>query len=251
MQLQLRKYKSVNSTNTVARRMAEEGAEEGTVIVADVQTGGHGRMQRVWSSPVGGLWFSLILRPQIDPRYVAQITLLAGVAVAKALRCLYQTDEIRIKWPNDLLLKDKKVTGILAEMQLTADQEVDYVIVGIGVNVDPPMDDLPEEVKAKAASLNRSLNKFYSCETVLDVILKEFSKTYQLWAQNGNDAVISLWMKMNGTLGKTVLVLDEDRVIFSGTAVALDAEGALLVKNETGQEASFNFGEISIQYGNR
>ena len=249
MQLQLRKYKSVNSTNTVARRMAEEGAEEGTVIVADVQTGGHGRMQRVWSSPVGGLWFSLILRPQIDPRYVAQITLLAGVAVAKTLRNLYQTDEIRIKWPNDLLLKDKKVTGILAEMQLTEKQDVDYVIVGIGVNVDPPMDDMPEEVKAKAASLNRSLCKFYSCETVLEAILKEFSKTYQMWQQDGNEAVLSLWKEMNCTLGKRVTVLDEDREVFSGKAVALDAEGALLVQNEAGREASFNFGEISIQYG--
>jgi len=249
MQFQLQKYSSVDSTNAVAHRMAEQGAEEGIVVVADRQTGGHGRMQRVWSSPVGGLWFSLILRPQIDPRYVAQITLLAGVAVAKTLRNLYQTDEIRIKWPNDLLLEDKKVTGILAEMQLTENQDVDYVIVGIGVNVDPPMDDMPEEVKAKAESLNRSLDKFYSCETVLDAILKEFSKTYQMWQQDGNEAVLSLWKEMNCTLGKRVTVLDEDREVFSGKAVALDAEGALLVQNEAGREASFNFGEISIQYG--
>jgi BirA family biotin operon repressor/biotin-[acetyl-CoA-carboxylase] ligase len=111
------------------------------------------------------------------------------------------------------------------------------------------MDDMPEEVKAKAASLNRSLCKFYSCETVLEAILKEFSKTYQMWQQDGNEAVLSLWKEMNCTLGKRVTVLDEDREVFSGKAVALDAEGALLVQNEAGREASFNFGEISIQYG--
>jgi len=81
--------------------------------------------------------------------------------------------------------------------------------------------------------------------------LKEFSKTYQMWQQNGKDAVLSLWKKMNCTLGKTVVVLDEDKEIFSGTAMDLDAEGALLIKNEAGQEAGFNFGEISIQYGER
>ncbi|HAT98015.1 MAG TPA: bifunctional biotin--[acetyl-CoA-carboxylase] synthetase/biotin operon repressor, partial [Acidaminococcaceae bacterium] len=80
-------------------------------------------------------------------------------------------------------------------------------------------------------------------------ILKEFSKTYQMWQQDGNEAVLSLWKEMNCTLGKRVTVLDEDREVFSGKAVALDAEGALLIKNEAGQEASFNFGEISIQYG--
>ncbi len=249
MQFQLQKYSSVDSTNAVAHRMAEQGAEEGIVVVADRQTGGHGRMQRVWSSPVGGLWFSLILRPQIDPRYVAQITLLAGVAVAKTLRNLYQTDEIRIKWPNDLLCKDKKVTGILAEMQLTEDQDVDYVIVGIGVNVNPPMDEMPEEIQNRAASLNQALNRSYSCEAVLDTILKEIDGMYRLWQQDGNKAVLSLWKEMNCTLGKTVVVLDEDKEIFSGTAMDLDAEGALLIKNEAGQEASFNFGEISIQYG--
>ncbi len=251
MQFQLQKYSSVDSTNAVAHRMAEQGAEEGIVVVADRQTGGHGRMQRVWSSPVGGLWFSLILRPQIDPRYVAQITLLAGVAVAKTLRNLYQTDEIRIKWPNDLLYKDKKVTGILAEMQLTEDQDVDYVIVGIGVNVNPPMDEMPEEIRNRAASLNQALNRSYSCEAVLDTILKEIDGMYRLWQQDGNKAVLSLWKEMNCTLGKRVTILDEDKEIFSGTAVALDAEGSLLVCNEAGQEAGFNFGEISIQYGER
>lgn len=251
MQFQLQRFKEVDSTNAVAHRIAEAGAKEGTVIVAEQQTGGHGRMQRVWSSPAGGLWFSVILRPKMNPRYVAQITLLAGVAVASALRCLYQTEEIRIKWPNDLLLKDKKVTGILAEMSLTETQEVDYVIVGIGVNVDVSKQVLPEEIRVKAASLNQELHRAYSCETVLGVILKQMAEIYEQWQQNGSSAVLPVWESMNCTLGEKVLVKDEDKEIFSGRAVSLDAEGGLVVRDESGQEKSYNFGEISILYRNR
>lgn len=106
--IQLLKFDTLQSTNVTAVDLAKNGAAEGTVIVAETQEGGRGRMKRVWNSPKGGLWFSIILRPQIDPQYAAQITLLTGVTVAKALRKLYETEKVMIKWPNDLLLDGKK-----------------------------------------------------------------------------------------------------------------------------------------------
>lgn len=118
MKIQLREFDVLKSTNETAVAMAQEGAPEGTVIVAARQKGGHGRMQRVWSSPLGGLWFTVILRPQIDPQFAAQITLLAGVAVAKAVRRLYDTESVQIKWPNDLLLDGKKSAAFFLSYSL-------------------------------------------------------------------------------------------------------------------------------------
>ena len=159
MKIQLRHFDTLQSTNVTAVAFAKAGAPEGTVIVAEQQDGGRGRMKRVWSSPKGGLWFTIILRPQIDPQYVAQVTLAAGVAVAKVLRKLYESDDIRIKWPNDLLLNDKKVCGILSEMQLDENGSIDYAVVGIGINVNLKLEDFPLELRDTATSLNLALKK--------------------------------------------------------------------------------------------
>ncbi len=247
MKIQLRHYDVLKSTNVTAVAAAQDGACEGTVIVADRQVGGRGRMSRVWNSPEGGLWFTIILRPQIDPEYVAQVTLLAGVAVAKALRSLYETDAVQIKWPNDILLEGKKVCGILSEMQLDANGTIEYAVVGIGINVALKEEDFPEELKSIAASLNMSLNKSYTCTEVLDNILQEFEILYEEWLQKDARVILDPWRKLNCTLNKQVLVKDNDEVIYKGTVVDIDEYGSIIVKNELGESQSFNFGEISIR----
>ena len=248
MKIQLKQFDVLQSTNVTAVAFAKEGAPEGTVIVAERQEGGRGRMQRVWSSPKGGLWFTIILRPQIDPQYVAQVTLLAGVAVVKALRKLYATDAIMIKWPNDLLLNGKKICGILSEMQLNENGSIDYAIVGIGVNVDLKPQDFPEELRNTAASLNLSFGKNYTCTEVLDNILQEFASLYQKWLVEGASVILEPWKELNCTLNRKVFVKDNDEVIFSGEVVAINEEGAIIVRNEEGESQSFDFGEISIRY---
>ncbi|MGM9519538.1 MAG: biotin--[acetyl-CoA-carboxylase] ligase [Phascolarctobacterium sp.] len=248
MKIQLKQFDVLQSTNVTAVAFAKEGAVEGTVIVAERQEGGRGRMQRVWSSPKGGLWFTIILRPQIDPQYVAQVTLLAGVAVVKALRKLYATDAIMIKWPNDLLLNGKKICGILSEMQLNENGSIDYAIVGIGVNVDLKPQDFPEELSNTAASLNLSFGKNYTCTEVLDNILQEFASLYQKWLVEGASVILEPWKELNCTLNRKVFVKDNDEVIFSGEVVAINEEGAIIVRNEEGESQSFDFGEISIRY---
>lgn len=247
MNIQLRHFDVLESTNVTAVAAAKDGAAEGTVIVADRQEGGHGRMRRVWNSPLGGLWFTIILRPQIDPQFVAQVTLLAGVAVAKALRRLYNTDGVMIKWPNDLLLEGKKVCGILSELQLDENGAIDYAVVGIGVNVDLREEDFPKELAATAASLNASLHKSYSTGEVLDAIMADFAGLYDAWLAQGASVVMGEWKRLNCTVGKKVLVKDNDQVIFAGTVIAVDEQGALMVRNEDGIVQSFDFGEISIR----
>ncbi len=247
MKIQLRQFDVLESTNVTAVAAAQDGAAEGTVIVAARQDGGHGRMQRVWSSPLGGLWFTIILRPQIDPQFVAQVTLLAGVAVTKALRKVYATDAIKIKWPNDILLDGKKVCGILSELQLDENGMIDYAVVGIGINVALKQEDIPEALQATAASLNVSLHKSYTCQEVLNTILQEFAALYEQWLSLGAEAVLAKWRELNCTLGKKVLVKDNDKVIFSGEAIAMDEQGALLVRSDDGASQRFDFGEISIR----
>ena len=248
MKIQLKQFDVLQSTNVTAVAFAKEGAPEGTVIVAERQEGGRGRMHRVWSSPKGGLWFTIILRPQIDPQFVAQVTLLAGVAVVRALRKLYATEEIMIKWPNDLLLNGKKVCGILSEMQLNENESIDYAIVGIGVNVDLNPQAFPEDLRNTAASLNASFGKNYTCTAVLDNILQEFASLYRDWLKEGAQVILELWKKLNCTLNRRVFVKDNDEVIFSGEVVAINEAGAIIVRNEEGESQSFDFGEISIRY---
>ena len=248
MKIQLRHFDTLQSTNVTAVAFAKAGAPEGTVIVAEQQDGGRGRMKRVWSSPKGGLWFTIILRPQIDPQYVAQVTLAAGVAVAKVLRKLYEIDDIRIKWPNDLLLNDKKVCGILSEMQLDENGSIDYAVVGIGINVNLKLEDFPLELRDTATSLNLALKKNYTCTEVLDDIMKEFESLYNQWLEFGANAVLEPWREMNCTLNRLVFVKDNDEVIFSGTVTAIDETGSIVVTNEEGACQSFDFGEISIRY---
>lgn len=247
MKIQLRQFDVLESTNVTAVAAAKDGAAEGTVIVAARQEGGHGRMKRVWNSPLGGLWFTIILRPQIDPQFVAQVTLLAGVAVAKALRRLYATEAVKIKWPNDLLLDGKKVCGILSELQLDENGAIQYAVVGIGVNVALKEEDFPAELKTAAASLNASLHKDYTCQEVLTAIMEDFAALYERWLVQGAEAVLPAWKELNCTLGKKVLVKDNDEVIFTGETIAVDEAGALLVRNEEGIIQSFDFGEISIR----
>lgn len=247
MDIHILRFESVESTNVTAVQYALDGADEGTVIVADQQQGGRGRMKRVWSSPLGGLWFSIILRPKIDPEHVAQVTMVAGIAVAKVLRKLYENDIISIKWPNDLLVRNKKVCGILSEMQLNTEGNVDYVVVGIGINVNVDYDDFPTELKGTAASLNEIFNKKITCSEVLHKILIEFNDVYEKWISTGLNVVLQSWGKMNCTIGEKVLVKDDDKVIFSGIAKAIDEKGAIIVVNSDGLMRKFDFGEISIR----
>lgn len=247
MRMQLQYYDILESTNITAVEKAAEGAPEGTVIIAAKQSQGSGRMNRVWSSPSGGLWFSIVLRPKTAPEHIAQLTLLAGVAVLKTVKKLYRNCSPKIKWPNDLLLDGKKFCGILSEMRLDEKGAVDYAVLGIGVNVNLQEKDFPEELKNTAVSLLMYSADYHSCNEVLMNFLNEFTAMYSEWLSNGSDNLFCEWKSNNCTIGKNIQVKDDDKVIFEGIAVDLNSQGALLVRNECGIQRSFDFGEISIR----
>lgn len=248
MNIQLRYYDVLESTNITAVEAALVGAEEGTVIVAKRQNKASGRLSRPWNSPDGGLWFSIILRPKIDPAYVAQLTLLSGVAVAKAVQKIYGSKCVaKIKWPNDLLIDGKKFCGILSEMSLDETENVDYAILGIGVNVNLQENDFSEDLKKIATSLILQSNEYHSCDEILKIILEELSLEYERWLDNGPEELFSEWKLNSCTIGKHVQIKDDDKVIFEGIAIDMNSQGALIVRDKSGVQRSFDFGEISIR----
>ena len=243
--MKILRYEEISSTNILAKTLAEENAAEWTVVVAERQLQGQGRLNRIWESATGGLWFSVVLRPKIEAEFAPQATLVASLAVVKALRELYATEAIKIKWPNDLLFGTKKICGILSEAQLTVQGEIDYLVIGIGVNVG--QQEFPENIQKLATSLFLATGIQYSCALVLDKILQCFTEYYTEWQANGYKNIRTAWLECNCTLGKFVTVKDDEQVLFEGLATQMDDYGSLLVTKADGAQEKFEFGEISIR----
>lgn len=221
-------HDALTSTMDMAFRLGVEGETEGTLICAESQTKGKGRLGRSWSSPKGkGIYMSLILRPQVSPLQVSQLTLLTAVAVCDALRCTTQIP-VTIKWPNDLLIGDKKVAGILTELSAEMDR-VRFVVVGLGVNVNTPPSSLPEG----AISLRQSTQKTYNRVALLQAILQKFEHWYESYKREGFDHVIAKWKLFSPMLGKRVRILDQNGAI-EGEAIDLDESGGLIIRSAAG-----------------
>lgn len=238
-------YTEVESTNTTAGELAERGVPEGTVVLADLQTRGQGRLERRWLSLSGkGLWFTVILRPRENPATAVQLTLMAAIATAAGIE---RVTGIRpgIKWPNDLLVQGKKVCGILCEM--VAGDEIDHIIIGIGINTNLAFADLPPELRGTATSLRMATGKAIDNKELLREVLQQIDSWYILWQKEGFAPVQGEWNKRNVTLGREIKVDCGDRCYF-GRAVSIDENGALLLREDDGKESKFNFGEVSIRY---
>lgn len=223
----------VDSTNNVAKKLADEGAPEGTIVVAEEQTGGRGRINRSFLSPFAkGVWFSLILRPNIPPMEVSKMTLLAAVAVARAIRHHGLTD-CGIKWPNDILVKGRKMVGILTELNGSA-EKVNYIIMGIGVNTGITAEDLPKDLQSIVTSFAREGVRV-SRLALLETLLKEIEGLYQTVCRDGFAPVLAEWRALSCMLGQDVTVTSIDKT-FSGKAVDIDENGNLLVATSEGVE---------------
>lgn len=223
----------VDSTNNVAKKLADEGAPEGTIVVAEEQTGGRGRINRLFLSPFAkGVWFSLILRPNIPPMEVSKMTLLAAVAVARAIRHHGLTD-CGIKWPNDILVKGRKMVGILTELNGSA-EKVNYIIMGIGVNTGITAEDLSKDLQPIVTSFAREGVRV-SRLALLETLLKEIEELYQTVCRDGFAPVLAEWRALSCMLGQDVTVTSIDKT-FSGKAVDIDENGNLLVATPEGVE---------------
>ena len=236
----------LDSTNLEAKRLAQKNAVEGTIVRANRQTAGRGRLQRVWESPKdAGLWFSMILRPRLDPGYCAQITLISAVVMSEAVEKLTGVVP-KIKWPNDLLVNGKKLCGILSEMNLD-DTGVDYIIVGIGININLALQDLNPQIKDIATSLEIITGKKWEAQDLLDKFRESFEHWYGVWEEQGFAPVKEEWIKRSCTIGEKIHVKDDDEIIFTGDALSIDDYGSIVVQGESGEIRDFVYGEISIR----
>ncbi len=219
---------TVSSTMDVAFRLALEKAAEGTVVCAEGQTKGRGRLGRTWTSPKAkGICMSIVLRPKLSPLEVAKLTLLAAVAVSQALKKITGLQPL-IKWPNDLLVKGKKIAGILTELSAETDR-VKFVIVGIGLNVNSALNSLPPG----ATSLKEETQEEHSRIKIFQEILREMEQWYLHVAQEGFFSVVQRWKELSVTLNQRVRVSDANGFV-EGLAVDLDNDGGLLIRKDSG-----------------
>ena len=234
---------STQSTNEEAKKIAREGAEEGTIVVAEEQITGHGRLARGFYSPFAkGVWFSLILRPKFFPMEASKCTLLAAVGVCRGIRRMGLADA-GIKWPNDILVHGKKLVGILTLMSASM-EKIDYIIMGIGINTGIKKNEFPEDFREGATSfLNEGIN--VSRKDLLAAILGELEKEYSIAQNEGFDKVLDDWRALSVTLGQEVRVIFGDDS-YTGKAVDIDRDGCLLVN--TGSEVKRVIaGDVSIR----
>ncbi|WP_066061028.1 biotin--[acetyl-CoA-carboxylase] ligase [Neobacillus soli] len=223
---------SVESTQKIAHRLASENALEGTVIIAEEQLSGRGRMDRKWHSPkYTGIWMSLILRPNIPLPKAPQLTLLAAVAIVQAIEEM--TDLIpEIKWPNDILINGKKVTGILTELQAEADR-IHSIIIGIGINVNQQKEDFPLELQETASSLFIENGDPIPRSYLIKNIFKQFEKLYLLYLDQGFFPIKLLWEGYCISIGKHIRARTVTNTI-EGKALGITDDGVLKLEDKTG-----------------
>lgn len=234
----------VDSTNTAAKKAAENGAVHGTLVVSERQTGGKGRRGRAWDSPRGtGIFMTLILRPNMAPVHASMLTLVAALAVADGIRECTGAESL-IKWPNDIVMSGKKICGILTEMSADPDC-INYVAVGIGINVN--MEEFPEEIRGVAASIFTETGKKRKRSLLISAVMAAFERYYEVFMKTTD--MSGLLEDYNGKLancGRTVRVLDPAGE-YSGTAIGIDREGELLVEMEDTTVRRVLSGEVSVR----
>ncbi|MTK63931.1 MAG: biotin--[acetyl-CoA-carboxylase] ligase [Methanobacterium sp.] len=233
-------FNEVDSTNEVAKYLAEDGAEEGSVVVAEIQNKGKGRRGKTWISPPGGIWMSIILRPEIPPHRASQLTLVTGVVVAKTIKEELNID-VGIKWPNDILIGKKKVCGILTEVNATMDK-VNYLVVGIGIdmNVDVPM--LPSDLQKGATSLKNELDTEINGALLVQKFLLNFENIYNDFKDDKFPEILNEWRAMSSTIGTSVEVRTRGKRV-QGYAVGINKEGILILEMEDGSLRKMISGE--------
>ncbi len=232
---QIRFFPSIPSTIWFGKDLAEQGdiADiNGMVIIAEEQTGGVGRMGRAWVSPAGGIWITIILHPEIPMDHLFMLTVAGSVSVARVLRKMYDIGAL-IKWPNDIIIGDKKVAGILLELGAEG-AEVKYCLVGMGIDANISLNDLNETIRNMITSISHEVGYVVDRSALLAAILKEFETRYEMLTKGEYDAILREWKNFSSTIGRRVRI-NTLRSSFEGEAVDIDVNGALVVRKDNGK----------------
>ena len=222
-------FDELTSTNITAKELAHD-ADDGTIVVAEVQKGGRGRLGREWLSPRGGIWMSVILKPTISLAHASRLTLVVGVAISKAMRKLGV--DARIKWPNDILIDGKKVCGILTEVNAEMEQ-IDYIVIGIGINANVDMNEFSDDVKDVATTLLSELGEPIDRISFIQDVLFELEQEYIRFSTQPFSHILDEWISLSDTIGRQVTVTTPSKII-EGKAVGMTEDGALMIENPNG-----------------
>lgn len=236
-------FNDINSTNLKGKELAQNDIGDGSLIISEKQTLGNGRFNRKWISPRGGLWFSLVLRPNLPPTEAPKITQIAAASVYKTLSDF--NIETTIKWPNDIHIHDKKLCGILAEMKCDMDQ-VHYLILGIGININIDQNDFDESVKSIATSLKIEFNEQFNRNKILAAFLNHFENLYNKFLNDLDlSETISICRNHSNIFGKKakLITYNKEEIV---TCISLSDDGDLIVKDSLGNEKAVLTGEISF-----
>ena len=235
-------FSELDSTNAYARRLAEQEADEGTVIFAETQTRGRGRLGRTWiSPPFVNLYFSVILRPQLPPARAPQITLMAAVALADTIASFIGTSPT-IKWPNDILAGGKKLAGVLTESSCDSER-IEFVILGIGVNLNYPVASMPEVIRERATSILALTQKNVSREAFMRRLIQDLDRCYGELEEVGFNALALRWEAFFALRGKAIRVEMTDHIMV-GTAKGIDRDGALILEDGQGKRHRIVAGDV-------
>lgn len=236
-------YEELDSTNTVAQALAKEGAKEGTMVIAESQTEGRGRMGRQWYSPRGlNLYFSIILRPSCEIRTVSWLGMAAAVAVARSIEN-HTGLTAQVKWPNDIQVNQKKIAGLLIEQAIRG-RELEFIVLGLGINLNMTQGDFPPELKDKASSLRVEGGGNVNRRVFLKELLSNLEACYRQLLQSFLKDIREEYLGRFELLGQAIHINTEKGKVF-GTATGLTEDGALLLKQPGGQELVIHSGDIS------
>ncbi|MHB1663711.1 MAG: biotin--[acetyl-CoA-carboxylase] ligase [bacterium] len=244
----------VGSTNSMARELAVKGTKNGSVVIADTQDKGKGRNGKIWTSPKAcNIYMSIILKPKFSPEVAHGMTILAAVAGAESIEEISSITP-QIKWPNDILINSKKISGILTEMS-TQNKIIEYIIVGIGINVNLKKEDIPEGIKNVATSLyiekmktkriNEDNDILINRNNLITSFLNKFERYYETFLSTGLSSVLQSYQKYFGMIGKDVEINTENNKI-KGQVVGIDSKGALLIKTGENELEKVISGELTV-----
>jgi BirA family biotin operon repressor/biotin-[acetyl-CoA-carboxylase] ligase len=237
-------FDDIGSTNDYAAELAERGCPEGTVVVADRQAKGKGQKGRKWFSPPGaGIYLSVVLRPKVRPKDAPKITLVAAVSAAETLISCAGLD-IGIKWPNDIVVRGKKIAGILAETNIDGDA-VNHVVLGVGINVNTRKGDLPDRLGGIATSVLMETGKPSPRSVLARVFLMDFETRYSSFLDGDFPEILARWKKLAVVRGKGVRIHEAGSVL-EGTVVDVDHEGRLVIDDGGGRANAICSGEIEF-----
>jgi len=238
------RYDKVTSTNDIAKKIAKKDGKERIVILAETQTAGKGRLGRRWISPRGGLWFSIILRPQISPKEALKLTFLTSSAMAKTIKTIFCLDT-SVKWPNDVLVNDRKICGILTETS-TSKNIVENMVVGVGINANIDLQSFPHSLRNSVTSLKHELGYAVNRKSLIISVLQNFDYRYKRLQRGLWSILLQEWKSMTTFLGEQMEVNSFGEIIL-GEAWDVDRDGALIIRLENGVLRKIVVGDATLR----